>query len=127
MELEKQIINEIHQICIKQNFNIDKNSIKKHLTKLLEGEVDIFAIDICQRLKDIVALKRDSSSKKSYILRYGEKLGLIKWREKTDKTICNRQKYITLYGEEEATKRLKSKGASLDNYIIRYGEELRFN
>lgn len=70
----------------------------------------------------IQKLGRDSSSKESYILRYGQENGLKIWQEKTQKTSMTRDKWVSKYGEPEAIFRLKKRGASLENYIQRCGE-----
>lgn len=71
----------------------------------------------------IIKLGRDSSSKNSYITRYGEKKGFEFWELKTSKCTQTKDKFIAKYGEEEAVNRLSKRGASLQNYLARYGDE----
>jgi hypothetical protein len=72
----------------------------------------------------ITKLGHDSSSKKSFITRYGEKKGLELWEEKTAASTQTKEDYVQKYGQEEAIRKLSSRGASLDNYVNRYGEDI---
>ena len=108
------------------------NSIEYH-----EGEFEYLKGQIRRYLKnnlpieylqknwsEIVKLGRDSSSKRSYIIRYGEEIGLKLFQEKTKASTLTRADYIEKYGIEEAEKKLSSRGASLKNYIDRHGDQV---
>jgi len=72
----------------------------------------------------IVALGRDSSSLEAYIIRYGKEFGEKYFQEKIQKTTCDTQYYVALYGVEKAKEQLRLRGASEQIYIERLGEEL---
>jgi hypothetical protein len=72
---------------------------------------------------EIVKLGRDSSSLKSHILRYGEKLGKDLFDQKTAATTITRQDYIRKYGKEAAIQHLSKRSSSLANFIERHGVE----
>jgi hypothetical protein len=77
-----------------------------------------------QNWDEITKLGHDSSSKKSFITRYGEKKGLELWEEKTAASTQTKEDYVQKYGQEEATRKLSARGASLENYVNRYGEDI---
>lgn len=71
---------------------------------------------------EIKKLGRDSSSLRSYILRYGEKIGRELFNRKTAKSIQTKEDYIKKYGEKVAKEKLRARGASLEIYQERYGK-----
>jgi len=111
---------------------IDDHNNKKislyQKTNLLEEQIKIGLEDIYVRFYRCLneLTPKDSSSKKSYILKYGEVEGLKRFNEKTSKSKHNLSNYIKRYGEVEGTRRFddykKTKSCSLDNCIRRYGE-----
>jgi hypothetical protein len=106
--------------------SIDYNSrTKRILITLIEFyfKHDIDVILLYKNWEEIIKLGRDSSSKKSYITRYGEEIGLELWKDKTDKSTQTKEKFIEKYGVEETSRRLSARGASLENYVNRHGEE----
>lgn len=73
---------------------------------------------------NIRKLGRDSSSLKSFIIRFGEQLGTQLFQEKNIKSSVDRAKLVAKFGEAATDKMLKSRGASLENYIARHGAEI---
>lgn len=73
--------------------------------------------------EEIQKLGRDSSSLRSYILRYGDDLGQRMFQEKTQKSTITKDHLVELYGYEDAFRRLSKRGCSLENFISRHGKE----
>lgn len=96
------------------------------ISKIREYIVNDYPLDVLiNNWRKIKQLGRDSSSLHSYITRYGENLGKAKFEQKNSASVSYKEDYIKRYGcEETANKILSSRGASLENYINRYGEEL---
>jgi hypothetical protein len=67
---------------------------------------------------------RDSSSLLSNQIRYGQVVGKRLFDKKTAKTTMTRGRLIERFGEDYTNDMLSSRGASLDNYITRWGEEI---
>lgn len=111
------------QIDILKNIDCDKKSYKKlcrFIKKYYELGLD-FQI-LADNWKQIKLLNNDSSSLESHIVRYGKQAGTTMWENKNK--LCSRTKedYIEKYGEDEALKKLRLNGASLEIYKERYGE-----
>ena len=71
----------------------------------------------------ILLLGRDSSSIKSYIIRFGELMGMELFNKKTKSTTVNKERLILTFGEERANQIGYKKSACIDAYIERYGIE----
>lgn len=70
---------------------------------------------------------RDSSSLKSFVLKYGEEEGRRKFDEKTSKSLQSLENFVARYGKEGPEKyRLYcvSKSMGYDGFVYRYGEEV---
>ena len=67
-------------------------------------------------------LGKDSSSKKSFLYRYGW-AGFRLFREKNKKSSRNKSELIQSFGKDYTDKMLASRGASLENYIAKHGVE----
>jgi len=91
--------------------------IREYLTKGYPIEV------LARNWKEIRMLGRNSSSKDSFITRYGEELGEKMFDRKTKLSVVTKEILIEKYGEEAAVILLKSRGQSLKNYINRWGEQ----
>lgn len=98
---------------------IHENKLKGQIRKYLNENIPIEYL--IANWKEIIKLGRDSSSLKSYVLRYGPETGKQLHAEKTKACSRTRADYIEKYGEIEANRILSSRGASLKNYIARYG------
>ena len=71
---------------------------------------------------------KDSSSKGSFIERFGEEKGILFWEEKTNKTTITLNKCIEKYGKEEGEKKWQEicksrKSIGIETMIERYGFE----
>lgn len=142
------------QLILKQFFE-DQENFKlfnrvKHVLKFFNVDSIEF---LYKKINDINKLGRDSSSLKSFQIRYGNELGNKKFKEKNKKCTIIVDNYIKKYGEkgkelyrksrvvnnfdilverhgkEEAEKRIKkyretySRSNSLNGYIDKHGEE----
>jgi hypothetical protein len=72
--------------------------------------------------KKIQELGRDSSSLKSFLIRYGEDIGTKLHNEKTKASTITKSRMVDKLGEKGAEEFYKARGASLENYIARHGE-----
>lgn len=99
----------------------DIEYLKSQIRRYLKNNLPIEYLQ--KNWSEIVKLGKDSSSKQSYILRYGEEIGLKLFNEKTKASTLTKADYIEKYGIKEAEKKLSSRGASIENYIARYGEQ----
>jgi len=72
----------------------------------------------------ILLLGKDSSSIKSYIIRFGELLGIELFNKKTKATTVNKERLIHTFGEERAKQIGYKKSACIGAYIERYGIEI---
>jgi hypothetical protein len=87
---------------------------------------DFSEYDIIKRLQEIKNLKKDSSTKKSFLIRYGEIEGEKRYLKRSEKQkITSTKEYlIDKFGEEQSTLILKSKCPNnLDTLINKCGEE----
>lgn len=101
-------------------FGKDKGAwVKTRCAVLKENRVSFSRL--IERLVKIEALGRDSSSKKSYLYRYGLIEGTKLFNHKRNKCKHIRAEYEEKFGKEAADARFSTLGASLDNYIVRYG------
>lgn len=113
------------QLNILNSIEFNDNEVeflKKQIRKYLNNNLPIEFLK--QNFNEIIKLGKDSSSLRSYIIRYGEEIGVPLFNEKTKKSTLTKNDYISRYGEEVANQKLSSRGASLENYINRHGEEL---
>jgi len=101
---------------------INFSKISKHIKVLKENNVSFSRLTL--RLEKILKLGRDSSSRRSCLYRYGLKEGHRKFIEKRKSATITKEYYIKKYGRETANQILKSRGASLENYIARHGEKM---
>ena len=90
---------------------------------------DINGIDsLAKRFSDIKSLGRDSSSLKSFKLKFGEEEGIKRYNKKCRDSIkgTTKDSYIEKYGYEDGIKKYKidRTGVSLEAMINRYGQEL---
>ena len=97
----------------------DQNYLASMIRKYLVAGFSLILIR--DNWREIRALGRDSSSKAGFILRYGLELGDQLFTEKCKASSVTKEYLINKYGEEKATQLLSSRGASLDNYIARWG------
>lgn len=99
------------------------------VARFLEYNLENENLDLYDRYLQILKIKKDSSSLKSCILRYGKELGKQKYEEKCEKSASLKlQKYIQKYGNiqgpiEYQKHRIKV-SHSLEGYILRNGKEL---
>lgn len=123
--------------------NIDENIIQQILNlcdsypiKKIYNNVNLFKTQLEYGLNDIEHRfnriqhelnPKDSSSLKSFILKFGDEMGNKLFQEKSKKTAITEEKYIAKYGKikgkEEYRKYIISKTHSLESYIMRHGEE----
>lgn len=83
-----------------------------------------FEDDWLERFDRIYDIRYDSCSKESFILRYGENDGLIKYDEKCSKTKNNKINYIAKYGEDAWYSKVQHRPKySLESQIEFYGVE----
>lgn len=115
---------EIHEINSAGQYFSSKgirfSGISRHIKVLKENAVSFSRLSL--RIEKILELGKDSSSRKSFFYRYGFKQGHKKFVEKTQASTITKDYYIEKYGKQEAEKKLKSRGASLENYIARHGK-----
>lgn len=97
------------------------SQISRHIKVLKENNVSFSRL--IRRLEKILELGRDSTSKKSCFYRYGLIQGYKKYMSKKKSSAITKQHLISKYGKEQAENLLRSRGASLENYISRYGEK----
>lgn len=97
------------------------SKITPHIRKLKIANVSF--VRLPERLEKILSLGRDSSSKKSFLYRYGLKEGTRLYLEKTEASTMTRHKLEEKYGKERTDMMLSSRGASIENYIDRWGEK----
>lgn len=74
--------------------------------------------------KEIRKLGRDSSSIKSYILRFGEMQGSALHKEKTKSSTVTQEHMISKLGKVSTDEFYRKRGATLENFIDRHGIEL---
>lgn len=114
---------EINQInCAGDYFASKKiifSRISRYIKTLKENNVSFSKLPI--RIEKILQLGKDSSSRKSCFYRYGLKQGHRKFIEKTKASTITKEKLIKKYGKEATIEMLRSRGASLENYIARHG------
>ncbi len=112
------------QINIINNIDFQKKQ-KYNLRKMIYEYINLNLP--LSYLKDnwskISSLGKDSSSLHSFIIKYGEDVGLKKFKEKCKLSAVYKNDIIEKYGEIEGKRMLSSRGASLENYINRHGEE----
>ena len=93
--------------------------------KLISEQIELNLYDICDRLIDLKKCGK-ATTLKSYIIKYGEIEGPIKYKEYKNKTTQNLDNFIKRYGEIEGPIKYKeynkSKTHSLESYIKRHGE-----
>lgn len=91
---------------------------------LKEGNIKFTnSADLKLRLIQISKLGKDTMSLKSMQLRYGEELGFLKWQNRIkDAGKVNFEYFKSKYGYEKAKEILQSRGASLKNFVNRYGK-----
>lgn len=142
MEKIKELENKLLEKKITINFNKHSqktlNSLELYLNKKyrlydydIKKIIDLLLYDfseynIKERLSEIKNLKKDSSSKKSFLLRYGEKEGLKRYDNR-----LNQQKYTSsreylekMFGKELSNQILKSKCPNnLNTLIKKYGKK----
>lgn len=111
------------QISLINSVDFEEN--KKHWTIRTiisyvkkELPLDIFV----KNYKDILLLKKDSSSLQGNILRYGLELGTKMFNEKTSKSTMNFDKLVKKFGEAATREIYRRRGACIDTYIEIHGE-----
>ncbi len=77
---------------------------------------------LLENWKEIRKLGNDSSSLKSFTIRYGEDIGTKLYNEKCKKSIFTKEQYEEKYGKDEANRILSERGSSIENFIRRHGE-----
>ena len=70
---------------------------------------------------EIRNLGRDSSSLRSYIIRFGETIGGELFNKKICASTVTASKMIEKLGEEGASEFYSKRGSSLENFVVRYG------
>ena len=106
----------------KNNYRLWDYDIKKIIDLLT---YDFSEYDIKNRLHAIKELKKDSNSKKSFIIRYGEAHGEILYNKRLNrqKITSSKSHLIEKYGEDTAQQILKLKCPNnLATLISKYGE-----
>lgn len=121
----KKTIDVICEFCKKQ----DKYAIRKiikNIKKLLLTYKNLDDIEegVIDRLNVLFSIGKDTSSKKSFELRYGKELGGKLWLQKTQKTTQTSEKLIKKYGVRKTKEIFRLRSANLEVYIERWGEEL---
>lgn len=101
-----------------KDLNLLREQVKKYITYGYPIEI------LAKNWTAIKNLGKDSSSLNSYHIRYGQELGDQLFAKKTESSTRTKEDFINKYGKDEAIRKLKSLGASLENYINRHGEEL---
>ena len=108
------------------------SSFSECLARLIIFDQDSFfsISDIENRISQIKELKNDSTSLKSYILRYGEKEGIVKYNERISriKYTNSLDYYIEKFGEKQGRieydrYRESNHSVSLDAMKKRYGDK----
>lgn len=96
---------------------------------LFVDQIQLGLTDLFERTRRIRTelTAKDSSSLKSFELRYGNEEGKKRYEEKTKRCVNTRERYINDFGEEQGAKKwdeyIRRKSLSLDGFQIRYGKE----
>jgi len=119
----KKLVLTSHEIEIINSINYDKKDQTWLIQKIRHYVTQMHPLEILQEnYVQIRGLGRDSSSLRSFIIRYGDKLGSRLFAIKNSKTKTDRQRLEDLYGVKKADVLIRSRGASLENYIARHGD-----
>lgn len=115
---------QIDNIFLKyNNFSYHKiRNLMKYIFNFKKYNVDFG--DIENRISQILLLGNDSSSLKSYLLRYGDIYGPAIFRSKKESCMVNKAYMIQKMGTVGATEFYQKRGSSLQNFITRYGDDL---
>jgi len=102
------------------NKKISFGKLVNHIERLKEYNVSFSSLT--ERLEKIMKLGKDSSSKKSFLYRYGW-AGFRLYKEKNLSSTNTRNDLIRKFGKDYADSMLSLRGASEENYIKRHGSE----
>jgi hypothetical protein len=110
------------EIYLNKKYHLYDYDIKKIIDLLL---YDFSQYDIKERLDQIKNLKKDSNSKKSFIIRYGNVEGLKRYNNRLiqQKYTSSKEYLVKTFGEKEAEIILKQKCPNNKNTLVeKYGE-----
>lgn len=114
-----------NQIELINNIEFEKQHQEWTLGKIQEYLINNYPLEIfVKNYAEIQVLGRDSSSRRSYLLRFGEELGEKLFQAKCESSKITAERMIQKLGSEEEYKKFtRSRGASLEIYCERYGPE----
>lgn len=113
---QAHLVNQIEYVKKDQTWWIGK------ITQYIENNYPLEILVANQ--KEIRLLGRDSSSIKSFIIRFGNEMGSKLFDEKTANSTVTREIMIEKLGEEGANEFYRQRGASLENVLERHGTEV---
>jgi hypothetical protein len=123
-----QILQKINECTVGQKAIIDsieyvkRDKLLIYLGIYLEHKLDLSYLR--SNWSVIEKLGRDSSSRASTELRYGEEYGNILFNKKSKECAVDRNKLVDKYGELRTKEMLSGRAGSIDSYIRRHGEAL---
>jgi hypothetical protein len=121
---------DVYSLDIKLRDDLNKLNglITYSYIKIIEKQIELGLIDIYDRYINFYRTcnPKDSSSLKSFCIKYGDEHGPLLFRLKADATVHTLKGYISKYGIEEGTLKFRelstNKSISLENCKRRYGD-----